>query len=172
MLVPLTPCPRRPLYNIVLVWADSHNFGVGFQPFTISMLSLLYELHFTYIPLPPTFDVSCSTASTQDKPAAGDMCHQWIRLLILYTHTTLLLSALANHRRPCSTTRRYSRLWSRMNWIRSHCCKEKKEKENRNMSTATPERSCLFASGLVGFSFVNKEIRTEYTGFPAMPFMP
>lgn len=128
MLVPLTPCPRRPLYNIVLVWADSHNFGVGFQPFAISMLSLLYELHFTYIPLPPTFDVSCSTASTQDKPAAGDMCHQWIRLLTLHTLTTLFLSALANHRRPCSTnadTHGYGPAWTGSDHI---AVKKKKRK--------------------------------------------
>lgn len=127
---------------------------------------------FTYNPLPPTFDVSCSTASTQDKPASGDTCHQWVQLndpasphdthpkcfrqspTSLF-HDTQILTAMVPHKLDQITL-----------------LERQKEKENRNMSTMTSERPCLFASGLVEFSFVNKEIRTEYTGFPAMPFMP
>lgn len=48
----------------------------------------------------------------------------------------------------------------------------KKGRGNRNMSTVTCDWLYLGTGGLAGYSFMNKEILTEYTGFPGMPLGP
>lgn len=40
------------------------------------------------------------------------------------------------------------------------------------MSTVTCDWLYLGTGGLAGYSFMNKEILTEYTGFPGMPLGP
>lgn len=94
-----------------------------------------------------------------------------VSLLIPHTYTAFILHALTNHSCCCSITQILTTMVSH-ELDQITLLQIKREREKRNMSTVTSEWPYLLASGLVGFSFMNKEIHTEYSGSPAMPLGP
>lgn len=128
MHILLTPCSPRTLQIIVIGMCEPI-----YTPCELVSIPLRHVACHLLFPLP--FMWAVPTAGTQEKPPAGDIClpHQWIQPTDHACLHCLHLCVLTNHGCSCSQTHRYSRLWSRTNWIISHCYKER-ERKNRSLS--------------------------------------